>query len=171
MSIGQTLGVIAAVLVLTAFFSNGLIMLISPAWWFKLPSYVAFRGSLRERDYMRKLSGQLQIRVLGLVFVGFVSYVVSGLLGVSPHFLHAVGSNADVLILRSGRWLCVATSLAAVGCGFIMLLKPKWWVMKYMSTGETDEVRQLLLERIARIMSLPIFVLGAFFLYHCVAAR
>jgi len=52
-----------------------------------------------------------------------------------------------------------------------MLLAPKWWVMKYMSTGETDEVRQLLLERIVRIMSLPIFVGGAYFLYHCIAAR
>ena len=52
----------------------------------KLPSYVAFRGSLRERDYMRKLSGQLQIRALGLVFIGFVVYVASGLLGLVPTF-------------------------------------------------------------------------------------
>src|SRR5579862_5520356 len=103
MSIGQTLGVVTAVLLLSAFFSNGLIMLISPAWWFKLPPYIAFRGSLRERDYMRKLSGRLQIRALGLVFVGFVVYVVSGLLGVSPNFLGA-GSKVDALILRSGRW-------------------------------------------------------------------
>jgi len=170
MSIGKILGVVATVLLLTAFFSNGLIMLISPARWFKLPSCVAFRGSLRERDYMGKLSGQLQIRAMGLVFVGFVVYVVSGLLGVSPH-LHAIGSKGDALILRSEGWLCVMTSLAAIGCGFIMLLAPKWWVMKYMSTGETDEVRQLLLERIVRIMSLPIFVGGAYFLYHCIAAR
>ena len=170
MSIGQTLGVIAAVLLLAAFFSNGLIMLISPAWWFKLPSYVAFRGRLRERDYMRKLSEQLQIRALGFVFVGFVVYVVSGLLGVSPH-LHAISSKGDALLLHSEGWLCVMTSLAVIGCGFIMLLKPKWWVMKYMSTGETDEVHQLLLERIVRIMSLPIFAVGAHFLYHCIAAR
>ena len=171
MSIGQTLGVVAAALVLTTVFSNGLIMLISPAWWFELPSYIAFRGTLRERDYMRKLSGRLQIRFLGLVFVGFVVYVVSGLLGFSPNSLHAIGFTADVLVLRSGRWFCVMTSLAAIGCGFIMLLKAKWWVMKYRGTGEIDEFRQLLLERSVRIMSLPIFAVGAYFLYHCIAAR
>jgi hypothetical protein len=63
------------------------------------------------------------------------------------------------------------TSLAAIGCGFIMLLKPKWWVMKYMSAGETDESRQALLERIVRIMSVPICAIGAYFLYQCIAVR
>jgi hypothetical protein len=170
MSIGQTLGIVSAVLLLGAFFTNGLIMLISPAWWFKLPSYVAFRGTLRERDYLGKVSGRLQIRALGLVFVGFSAYVVSGLFGVSP-FLRALGSQADASILRSGRWLCFMICLAVIGCGFIMLLKPKWWVMKYMNAGETDEGYGALLERIVRIMSLPIFAVGAYFLYHCIADR
>jgi hypothetical protein len=171
MSIGQTLGFIVVVLLLTAFLSNGLIMLISPARWFRLPSYVAFRGSLRERDYMSKLSGRLQIRALGFVFVSFVLYVVSGLLGFIPHFLSLIGSKVDAPIVRSERWLCFMISLAVVGCGFVMLLKPKWWVMKYMSTGETDEDRQTLLERVVRFMSVPILAVGAYFLYHCIVAR
>jgi|SRR5579871_4825168 len=171
MSIGQTLGVVAAVLLFAAFFSNGLIMLISPAWWFKLPSYVAFRGSLRERGYMKKLSGRLQIRAVGFVCVGFVIYVVSGLLGISLHLPRAIGSKADALILRSQWWLCVMTCFAVIGCGLIMLLKPKRWVMKYMSAGERDEARQTMLEKILRIMSLLIFAAGAFFLYHCIAGR
>jgi hypothetical protein len=128
-------------------------------------------GKLARTRLLGKVSGQLQIRALGLVFVGFTVYVVSGLFGVSPHFLRAIGSQADALILRSGRWLCFMTSLAAIGCGFIMLLKPKWWVMKYMSAGETDESRQALLERIVRIMSVPICAIGAYFLYQCIAVR
>lgn len=171
MSIGQTLGVVAIALVLGTLFFNGLIMLISPTWWFKLPSHVAFRGSLRERDYLPKVTGRLHIRTLGLVFVGFTVYLFSRLLGVSPHFLPAIGSQADALILRSGRWLCFMTCLAVIGCGFTMLLKPKWWVMKYMRTGETDEGRQAVLERIVRIVSLPIFAVGGYFLYQCVAVR
>jgi hypothetical protein len=170
MSIGQTLGVVAAALLQGAFFCNGLIMLISPPWWFKLPSYVAFRGSLRERDYVGRVSGRLQIRALGLVFVGFTVYVVSGLFGVSPHFLGAIGSQADALILRSGRWLCFMICLAVIGGGFIMLLKPRWWVMKYMG-GETDEGREALLERVVRIISMPILAVGAYFLYQCIAVR
>ena len=171
MSIGQTLGIVVVVLLLGAFFTNGLIMLVSPELWFKLPSYVAFRGTLREHDYLGKVSGRLQIRALGLIFVGFTVYVGSGLFRVSPHFLRAIGSQADALILRSGRWLCFTICLAVIGCGFVMLLKPKWWAMKYMNAGETDEGRQALLERIAQIMSLPIFAVGAYFLYHCITGR
>jgi len=171
MSIGQTLGLVAAVLLLGTFFTNGLIMLLSPARWFKLPSYITFRGTLRERDYLGKVSGRLQIRALGLVFVGSTVYIVSGLLGVSPHFLSAIGTQSDALILRSGRWLCVIICLAVIGSGFIMLLKPKWWAMKYMNAGETDQGRQALLQRITRIISLPIFAVGAYFLYHCIAGR
>jgi hypothetical protein len=172
MSIGQTLGIVTPVLLLGAFFTNGLIMLISPAWWFKLPSYVAFRGTLREREYVGKVSGRLQIRTLGLVFVSFTVYAVSRLFGVSPHFFRAIGSQADALILRSGRWLCFMICLAVIGCGFVMLLKPEWWAMKYMNAGETDEGRQALFgERTVRIMSLPILAVAAYFFYHCIAGR
>ena len=136
-----------------------------------MPPYVAFRGSMRERDYLGKVSGRFQIRATGLVFVGVTIYLVGEWFGFSPHFLRAIGSQSDALILRPGRWVCFMTSLAVIGCGFIMLLKPKWWVMKYMSAGETEESHQTLLERIVRIMGLPIFVVGAYFLYQCVAVR
>jgi hypothetical protein len=65
------------------------------------------------------------------------------------------------------------TPVAAIGCGFIMLVKPKWWVMKYMNTGEgeTDEVPQALIEKMVRIISLPVFGIGAYFLYLCIAGR
>jgi hypothetical protein len=171
MSVGQILGVLTTVFVLGALFSNGLIMLISPARWFKLPSYVAFRGSLRERDYLGKVSGRFQIRATGLAIVGVTIYLVSEWFGFNLHFLRAIGSQSNALILRSGRWVCLVTCLAVIGCGFVMLLKPKWWVVKYMSAGETEEDRTILLERIVRIMSLPIFVVGAYFLYQCAAVR
>jgi len=172
MSVGQTLGVVTAVLLLGAFFSNGLIMLVSPSRWFKLPSYIAFRGSLRERNYLATSGGRLQIRALGLVLISVTVYVVSGLFGISPpRFLRTIGLKADALILRSGRWLCLMTCLAVIGCGLIMLLKPRWWVMKYMSAGEVDEGRQALLERIVRVVSLPMFAVGAYFLYLCIAVR
>jgi hypothetical protein len=169
-SIGQTFGVIAAFFLLVFFFGNGLIMLISPARWFKLPSYLSGRGSLRERDYMGKPSGRLQIRLLGLMLLGTMVYVVCDLLGINLQFLHVVGSKADALILRSRQWPCVATCLAVIGCGLVMLLRPKWWVMKYMSAGEAEETRKAALEKIARIMSVPIFAIGAYFLYHCIAS-
>lgn len=172
MSIGQVVGIVVAVLLGGAFFLNGLIMLISPDAWFKLPSYIAFRGSLRERDYRTRFAGRLRVRAMGLAVVGGVVYVVSGLLGISPpRFLRAIGSDVAIFIVQYRRWTCSMICLAGIACGFIMLVKPKWWAMKYMGAGETDTDRHVLLGRIVRSMSLPILAVGAYFLYHCIATR
>ena len=146
MSIGQVLGTVAAVLLLGVLLFNGLVMLISPARWFRLPSYIPGQGSLRQRDYLGKFSDRIQIRILGLAFVGVPLYLLSDSLGITPRFLSAMGSAIDALILRSGRWLSFITCLGVIGCGFVMLFRPKWWVMKYMSTGETDDSRCALLD-------------------------
>jgi hypothetical protein len=180
MSRGQVLGIVVGSLVLGVFFFNGLIMLISPARWFKLPSYISFRGSMSERDYLARLSGRLQIRTMGLFFVCVSSYVVCGLLGLFPRLIQAVGSKGAALLLPLGRLLCFITCLGVIGCGLVMLLSPKWWIGKYMawwtekfmSPGTINqEMRQVLCERIVRIMSVPVLAVGAFFLFQCTAVR
>jgi hypothetical protein len=78
LSIGPVLGLAAAGMLSLALF-NGLIMLFSPSKWFDLPSYLAFRGTLRRDQYLRTKSGILQIRFLGFMFAAFVIWMIAGL--------------------------------------------------------------------------------------------
>jgi hypothetical protein len=54
---------------------NGIVMLVSPRTWFRLPSWLAGRGRITEQEYGTR-NGSLQIRVLGFIFVAAVAYVL-----------------------------------------------------------------------------------------------
>ena len=63
------LGWLMVVFVAVGFLINGCFMLISPKAWFRLPGWLAARGSLSEARYS---SGppSMQMRIAGAVFVG-----------------------------------------------------------------------------------------------------
>lgn len=63
------LGWLTVVVVGIFFLVNGCFMLISPRAWFRLPGWLAGRGTLTEAKYG---SGprSMEVRILGAVFVG-----------------------------------------------------------------------------------------------------
>jgi hypothetical protein len=119
------LGIVAAAVMLTLLLFNGLAMLVSPSWWFDLPSYLAFRGSLR-REAIHTLSGQLQVRILGFIFSTFVVYAASMLLGgESPPNRDGTSNNGGSATVALAVGL--VASIAGVVLGSIMALRPTWY--------------------------------------------
>lgn len=70
----RLVGIIVAATFVVLIFFTGLVMLVSPRRWFELPSYLAFRGTIRE-SMLETRAGRLQIRVLGLLLVLFTSWM------------------------------------------------------------------------------------------------
>jgi hypothetical protein len=64
----QILGWSAFAIFAAVWVFNGLIMLVSPRAWFRLPSWLAFRGSLTEAKYGSGW-GAIQVRLLGAIFL------------------------------------------------------------------------------------------------------
>jgi hypothetical protein len=56
---------------------NGLIMLISPRIWFKMPFWIRASGSLSKEKYGSGWCA-VQIRLLGAIFLGLVIWFVYG---------------------------------------------------------------------------------------------
>src|SRR5688572_30908771 len=54
---------------------NIITMVVSPRFWFDLPHYLAFRGTIR-RSLLATWHGQLQIRAMGVVALIVVSPIV-----------------------------------------------------------------------------------------------
>jgi hypothetical protein len=98
---------------------NGLIMLVSPRAWFRLPAWLGFQGSLTEAKYGSGW-GAIQVRLLGAICLA----VPLGLLynALSPPSAHT-DATLDYL-----AWFMVgvATVHMAVNALF-MLVSPKAW--------------------------------------------
>jgi hypothetical protein len=77
-AVGRTIGWVAASLVGFMFTFNGIVMVVSPRTWFRLPSWFAGRGTMTERKYSTR-NGSLQVRVLGAIFVAAVAYLLINL--------------------------------------------------------------------------------------------
>ena len=162
MLIGRAIGLFLIPLVLGVVFFNGLVMLVSPARWFMLPGYIALRGSLRRRTYMASRWGRFQVRVLGLVLAALTGWMIISFFG--THYARSAETSSSL----TNSWLCVATSIGAIGCGLAMLLKTSWWVGKYFSEV-SDARNQVVLERTIRIVGVPCIVIGIYFLLQCAA--
>ena len=73
------LGWLTVAFVGLCFFINGCFMLISPKAWFRLPTWFAARGPLSEAKYGTG-PASMQVRILGVVFVGFPVWCLMDLL-------------------------------------------------------------------------------------------
>jgi hypothetical protein len=78
-AVGRTIGWLAALLVGLMFTFNGIVMLVSPKMWFRLPSWLAGRGTMTELKYGNR-NGYLQVRALGAILIAAVAYVLISLL-------------------------------------------------------------------------------------------
>jgi len=54
---------------------NAVFMLVSPRAWFRLPGWVAARGSLTKERYAARW-GAVQIRITGAVMIGTILWVI-----------------------------------------------------------------------------------------------
>jgi hypothetical protein len=71
----KAVGVVVIVLFGAFLFGNGLLMLLSPKVWFRLPSWLGVHGSLTKKKYSRG-PASVEVRLLGAIFVAVISWVV-----------------------------------------------------------------------------------------------
>jgi hypothetical protein len=65
-----------AICLFGAFFAvNGLLMVVSPKTWFRLPKWIGVHGSLAKDKYSSG-PASIEVRILGAIFVGFVGWVI-----------------------------------------------------------------------------------------------
>lgn len=168
MPVGQTIGLLVIPLLLGLVFFNGIVMLVSPAQWFTLPRYIAFRGTLHQSNYTATRAGRFQIRALGLILAGATAWMIASFFGIT---YGSQPSGAGSVGVPVNWWLCVATCIGAIGCGIVMLLKPRWWIAKYFRGSSGGDGHQIALQRALRIVGLPFIGIGVYFLLQCVAIR
>jgi hypothetical protein len=73
--VGKLFAVLLAVLLVT----NAIVMLFSPAVWFRMPGWIAARGSLTAERYSSGW-GSWQIRITGGMLLGFIGWVLYDML-------------------------------------------------------------------------------------------
>jgi hypothetical protein len=61
-------------------FFNATVMLISPKLWFRLPSWLAIRGTMTERKYANR-QGYRLVRILGAIFFVAIVWMIYSLSG------------------------------------------------------------------------------------------
>jgi hypothetical protein len=67
--------VILAILFAILWIAHSTIMLISPKFWFRMPSRLGVHGTMTERKYGKKL-GYLKVRLLGAIFLSGALWVI-----------------------------------------------------------------------------------------------
>jgi hypothetical protein len=154
-------GTSVMLVVLGVVFLNGIVMVISPSRWFKLPRSIALRGTLREKEYLRTHARSFEIRVFGLLLAGVSIWIVGGVLG-----LFRSDGTGLTLSPSMSWWLCLVTCVGTIACGIIMLLRPDWWVAKYLRTDSTQNV-EAKLQIAVRILGAPCILVGIYFLLQC----
>jgi hypothetical protein len=150
--------------------ANGVVMLVSPVMWFRLPAFLAFRGTLRP-DRLATAGGRLEVRVLGFVLVAvIVSAVGHIMLGPQQTHFH------DPAPVRPSRGLmyvifCLVPCLGAFGCGIVMLMRPRWWVENYfVRPGSEGRLKGPAFEWVMRALSLPLIVVAVYIAWRCLVA-
>ena len=100
-SVIQIIGIAVIVLLYLLMLVNGAVMLFSPSRWFRLPNYIALRGSIT-RKYGSTFLGRLSIRVTGLALLGVMYMMIGGILGAEvPSFPRSFArSLGDPLVQR-----------------------------------------------------------------------
>jgi len=123
-------GIMIAVLFTSLMLFNGLMMVISPIRWMRLPGYIGFHGTLR-RVSVSSVSGRLKIRGCGLVLTALMTWTIAGFLaheGGSSRRLFDLGSPTSYKILY------VVTCLGVGVSGLVMALRPAWWFRKFIES-------------------------------------
>lgn len=85
MPVARRIGLVLIPIFLIFLFLNGMVMLLSPSLWFRLPRYLALRGAVEQPRYKSTPFGRFQIRVLGLVFAIFTAWALLSFFGLGPN--------------------------------------------------------------------------------------
>jgi hypothetical protein len=141
---------------------NGMVMLLSPATWLRMPSYLAFHGTFRRNH------PPIEIRALGfLLATGVLTMIVAVFRGSHLPELTSVGVGFPIY-----TGVCLTTCLAVGSCGMIMLLRPRWWIQKYIAGRSVPrrETNAIAMESAVRLLSLLLITPAAYFAWECLAA-
>ena len=71
----RALGLVAVALLGVLIGINGLYMLLSPSAWFRLPNWLAARGSLTKERYAQG-RGAIEVRITGAVMVAAIGWIL-----------------------------------------------------------------------------------------------
>jgi len=98
--------------------ANGLLMLISPRAWFRLPRWLGVHGAMTEAKYGTGW-GAVETRVLGAIFVAAPIWIVCDML--VPRILHVRNGSNWILVPALIAILIMALNSLA------MLISPQMW--------------------------------------------
>jgi hypothetical protein len=148
-----------------------LIMLFSPSRWLSLPKILALHGTV-PRDYADSVLGRLEIRFIGLVIVGVISF---GLWSIFQHsqvsalpIPNPPSQGIERGAIRIG--ICMVTCLGGVVCGTLMGLRPKWWCDEFFPQQRLPSMQpesRLTIERALRILAFPFFGFASYLAWKC----
>ncbi len=79
----QVIGIVCFIFVAVAVVSNGVLMLVSPRLWFRVPGWARLSGSLSESKYGSGW-GAVQIRLLGACFLAIMIWFLHGCMAGRP---------------------------------------------------------------------------------------
>jgi hypothetical protein len=159
-------GLSIAAVMLGLLFLDGILMLLRPAKWLQLPSYVAFQGS--SRRIRRNGDGYLQIRLLGLTYSAFAVWVIRSLAEYRRAESLVGDTNAGVPSLVY-TCFCLIPCLASAVYGLLMALRPRWWIETYTVKAGYLHIGPIPLWPI-RLLSLVLIVPAIYFGIGIIAA-
>ena len=155
----QILSIAFVVVFLGYMLAIGVVMLFWPEAWFRLPYGLALRGGLR-----RESTSNLHVRMLGLVFTSAILWVAQAIV------LHEVEPQiAGRVRAILGAAICAGT----VGCGFSMLLRPRFWLERFV-VEKGPPLDASLTEALAwgiRVLSTLAILVGGYGLWKLIGAR
>ncbi len=150
---------------------NSALMVLWPSKWLRLPPYIGFQGIfLRKRPSPD--GWYVEIRLLGCLVFGIVSWMLVGILGgeesvsnMTLLFAFPGGSHAVRTIA------CLVTCVGALACGGLMLFRPKWWFDRYLKLRNNDWPQGHSVPLVSiRLLSLLIIVPAVYLAFNCLTA-
>ncbi|MCW5977834.1 MAG: hypothetical protein KIT09_07135 [Bryobacteraceae bacterium] len=163
----QTIGVTAILLLLGLLLFNGIVMLLSPSTWLLLPTFISFPGRLRRKSLdARGMS--LQIRILGVTQTGVIGYVAFRVLADVLVTLVRDLPKSDVTYTA----LLMTSAFAAGAAALVMLLRPRWWIEKYIAYRSPywNATSKRVLTFATRLISLVVLVPAVYMLSSIILA-
>src|ERR1035438_6661640 len=115
----RAIGLLLAAAMVGLLLFNGIVMLLSPSRWFDLPSYLAFRGTLR-KDRLATSGGAFGVRALGLAIVVAISQATVEFITSADPSGRTSGTPMGLIYIVA----CLLTCTAVSPWGLLIIVKP-----------------------------------------------
>jgi hypothetical protein len=125
-SLKLILGLPIVIVMFALLLLNGVTMLFSPAAWFRMPKFLAFRGAM-----IQGRTNDLTVRIIGFLFTVTVLWVIAMIITGGETAVAPRGGDAPVQRHSLNGIVSGAACLIATVYGVIMIFMPGWWIKKY----------------------------------------